>query len=203
MSHPVGVGNAKHRFPHYEGLAEGACFPMFRTEAFERVGLYDEALIRNQDDELNLRVEKAGGKVFLSPRARCEYYVRETPAALFRQYFQYGYWRVAVLRKHRMPASWRQIAPVTFFVVLIAAASAGWFISGGSGLITAFVLPIAYASVLLGVGVRVATHRGFAEGLLFPAAAAIMHLAYASGFALACLSIRKSGGRRIQTAISR
>jgi succinoglycan biosynthesis protein ExoA len=87
MSHPVGVGNARHRFPDYEGHAEGACFPMFRREVFEKVGLYDENLIRNQDDEFNYRLTRAGEIVFISPRARSTYFVRETPSQLFRQYF--------------------------------------------------------------------------------------------------------------------
>ena len=93
MSHPVGIGNAKHRFGNYEGYAEGACFPVFRKEIFDKVGLYDETLVRNQDDELNYRIARIGGKVFISPRAKCTYYVRETPWQLFRQYFQYGYWK--------------------------------------------------------------------------------------------------------------
>ena len=86
MSHPIGVGNARHRFPDYEGYAEGACFPMFRRETFEQVGLFDEALVRNQDDDFNYRVAQAGGKVFISPSARCIYYVRESPRDLYWQY---------------------------------------------------------------------------------------------------------------------
>ena len=62
MAHPLGVGNAKHRFPEYEGYAEGACFPVFRREIFEKVGLFDENLVRNQDDEFNFRVALSGEK---------------------------------------------------------------------------------------------------------------------------------------------
>lgn len=80
MAHPIGVGNAKHRYPTYEGYAQGACYPMFRKEVFEKIGLYDEQLLRNQDDELNYRLAKHGEKVFISPRARCTYFVRETPS---------------------------------------------------------------------------------------------------------------------------
>ena len=71
MSHPVGIGNAKHRFPNYEGYAEGACFPMFRKEIFDKVGLYDETLVRNQDDELNYRIARKEGRSLFPRRARC------------------------------------------------------------------------------------------------------------------------------------
>src|SRR5262249_41619552 len=91
MSHTVGVGNAKRRVPDYEGYAEGACFPVFRREVFDKIGLYDEDLVRNQDDDLNYRLAVAGGKVFISPRAWCSYYVRDAPVPFFRQYFEYGY----------------------------------------------------------------------------------------------------------------
>lgn len=187
MSHPVGIGNAKHRFPNYEGYAEGACFPMFRKETFEKFGLYDENLVRNQDDDLNYRIARNGGKVFISPIASSNYCVREAPLQLFRQYFQYGYWRVAVIRKHRLPASIRQLAPVSFFSLMLILLVVGLFLPGWLGLITA-LLPVAYAGMLLAAGVGIAIKEGALVGHMFPIAAAIMHLAYAAGFAWALLS---------------
>jgi glycosyltransferase involved in cell wall biosynthesis len=181
MSHPVGVGNAKHRFPNYEGYAEGACFPMFRKEIFKKVGLFDENLIRNQDDEFNYRLARAGEKVFISPRARCTYFVRETPSQLFRQYFQYGFWRVAVLRKHRSLPSVRQIIPASFLLLMGIFFIAGLFLPGWWRLAVA-VLPVAYAAVLLGAGVGIAVTRDWAAGLMFPVAAILIHTAYAAGF---------------------
>ncbi len=181
MAHPVGIGNAKHRHPHYEGYAEGACYPVFRKEIFEKIGFYDESLVRNQDDELNYRLAKSGGKVFLSPRARSTYFVRETGRALFRQYFHYGYWRVAVLRKHRIPASLRQIVPPLFMLVMLVVAVLGLFLPGWWRL-TAGVLPLVYAATLLAVGVWTVGRAGGRVAFLFPVAAAIMHVAYAAGF---------------------
>jgi len=180
MSHPVGVGNAKHRFPDYEGYAEGACFPMFRKEIFDEVGLFDENLVRNQDDDFNYRVARGGGKIFISPRARCTYYVRETPSQLFWQYCQYGYWRVAVLRKHRLPASIRQIVPVVFFSLMLIVFAVGLCLPGQWRLVAA-VLPLVYVSMLFVTGVGVVAKKGVLVGLLFPIAAATMHSAYAAG----------------------
>jgi hypothetical protein len=162
---------------------------MFRKEIFDKVGLYDEDLVRNQDDEMNYRLATSGQKVFISPRARCTYFVRETPALLFKQYFQYGFWRVAVLRKHRLPASFRQIVPPTFLLLTVTAFIVGLFMPGWwKG--TAIVLPLTYGAILSGAGVRVACRNGWMIGLLFPVAAAIMHIAYAVGFAWGVLNGR-------------
>lgn len=197
MSHPVGIGNARHRHPNYEGYAEGACFPMFRREVFEKVGLYDEALLRNQDDEFNYRLAKSGEKVFISPRARCTYFVRETPAQLFRQYYQYGFWRVAVLRKHRVPASLRQLAPPVFMFLMLLLAAVGWAFPGWWK-VSAIALPLIYGATLLGAGAGEAKRGGWGVALLFPVAAAIMHMAYAAGFATAILLGPHRPGREQQ-----
>jgi GT2 family glycosyltransferase len=181
MSHPIGVGNAKHRFPDYEGYAEGACFPVFRREIFKKVGLFDEELVRNQDDDFNYRVARAGGRVFLSPSARCIYYVRESPSQLFWQYCQYGYWRVVVLRKHRLPASVRQLVPVVFLLMMLTLLAAGMFLSGWWRL-TSVGLPLLYGGVLVSAGAGAMAKKGPRIGLMFPVCAAIMHFAYAVGF---------------------
>ncbi|MGE0646201.1 MAG: glycosyltransferase [Nitrospira sp.] len=180
MSHPVGIGNARHRHPNFEGYAEGACFPVFRKEVFEKVGLYDEMLVRNQDDELNYRFTKQGGKVFLSPRARATYFVRETVTSLFRQYFEYGYWRVAVLRKHRVPASFRQIVPPLFMSLMAGSVIVGWLLPGWWKLL-AGVLPVLYGTALLIAGLTQKGNRDWRVVLLFPVAASILHIAYAWG----------------------
>ncbi|MEO5631819.1 MAG: glycosyltransferase family 2 protein [Nitrospiraceae bacterium] len=181
MTHPLGIGNAKHRHPTYEGYAEMACYPVFRKEVFERIGLYDERFVRNQDDELCYRLARHGEKVFISPRARYTYFIRETPSKLFRQYFDYGYWRVAVLRKHRRPASLRQIVPPLFMFLVLVLAILGLLLPGWWKL-TALALPLIYASTLLIVGFWEFGKVGWRVAVLFPVATATMLAAYASGF---------------------
>jgi glycosyltransferase involved in cell wall biosynthesis len=181
MSHPVGIGNAKHRYPTYEGYAEGACYPVFRKAVFEKVGLYDEQFVRNQDDEFNYRLARHGEKVFISPRARYTYFIRENPTLLFRQYFDYGFWRVAVLRKHRRPASLRQIVPPLFMSFTLAGAIFGLSLPGWWRL-TAGALPTVYAATLFIVGAKQGLNAGWRVAVFFPVAAAIMHAAYATGF---------------------
>jgi glycosyltransferase involved in cell wall biosynthesis len=180
MSHPVGVGNARHRFPHFEGYAEGACFPVFRREVFCRVGMYDESLVRNQDDEFNFRLRQSGERVFISPRARCVYLVRDHAAALVRQYFRYGFWRVAVWRKHRSLVSWRQLAPAGLLLLLLASLVAGLLLPAPWHL-TAALVPLAYVATLVIAGLFRVRADGWRTALLVPLAMLLMHMSYAAG----------------------
>ena len=95
-------------------------FGAFLPEAFERAGLFDESLRRNQDDEFTLRIRRAGGTVVLDPAIRVEYRPRGSLRAVFRQYFDYGFWKVAVMRKHGQTPNPRALAPVVFVSSLLA-----------------------------------------------------------------------------------
>ncbi len=181
MSHPLGVGNAKHRFPDYEGYAEGVCFPVFKSEVFEKVGLYDEKLTRNQDDELFLRMKKKNLKMYISPKAKCTYYVRETPAALYKQYFDYGLWRTAVLKKHKVPLSFRQIVPVLFVIFILISILIAPFIKLNP-FYTIFCIPVFYLLVLSTASLPIMMKKGVKIGTLFIYSAVILHISYALGF---------------------
>ena len=186
MSSRIGVGNAKHRFPDYEGYAEGACFPVFKKEVFNQIGLYDEELIRNQDDEFNFRMYKHKMKIYLSPKIKSIYYVRDEPKKLFKQYFEYGLWRVAVIKKHRMPRSFRQIIPISFFTFMFLIFIISPFLPGNS-LIISLILPGLYVISLLLFGLMLTKKNGLKIALLFPFATFIMHFAYALGFLIGTL----------------
>ncbi len=116
---------ATHRFPNYEGYVEGAHFPTFRKWIFDRIGKFDENLVRTEDDEFNYRITQAGGKIYVSPRVRYVYYVRDRLGKLFRQYFQYSFWRIPVIRKHKKPTTLRQIVPPLFFLAMFVLAAVG------------------------------------------------------------------------------
>jgi glycosyltransferase involved in cell wall biosynthesis len=114
------VGGARWHDVEYEGPADTVFGGFYRREVFDRLGLLDETLVRNQDDEFNLRLTRAAGRIWHSPRIRSWYYPRASLAAVFRQYLQYGYWKVAVIQKHRIPASVRHLVPGSFVGALIA-----------------------------------------------------------------------------------
>lgn len=186
MSSKIGVGNANHRFSDFEGYAEGACFPVFRREVFSKVGLYDEELIKNQDDEFNFRMHKQKLKVYLSNKIKSIYFVRDTPQKLFKQYYDYGLWRVVVIKKHRMPSSLRQLIPVSFFSLIFLLILCSPFLPFNR-FITSLALPIIYFLALFLYGLGLSIKHGIKIGLLSPLAVLIMHLAYAFGFLVGLL----------------
>jgi succinoglycan biosynthesis protein ExoA len=107
-------------------------FGAFRPEAFSRAGLFDESLVRNQDDEIMLRIRRAGGRVVLDPAIKVYYTPRGSYRGVFRQYYQYGLWKVPVMLKHRQVLSARSLAPVGFVgsLAVLGLASAATPIAG-------------------------------------------------------------------------
>ena len=205
MSSPVGVGNALFRLGNYEGYVDTLAFGAYWRWVFDKIGLFDEELVRNQDDELNLRVILGGGKIYLHPEIRSQYFPRTSLAKLWRQYFQYGFWRIRTIQKHRQPASLRQLAPLVFVVVwlvLIVAALVFkpmiWALGGFAAL---------YALGLLIGMLDVARRSGLGPALLAPVVFAILHFAYGLGSlkgAVWFLLLRRGGQRRPeQYAMSR
>ena len=178
QSHRLGVGNATHRFEGYEGYAEGALFPAFRRWVFDKIGYFDENLVRNQDDELNYRLKQGGGKVFISPRAKFSYIVRGSLKQLFRQYFQYSFWRIPVIKKHRRPTTLRQVIPPLFYLVVVILLITGlilrqpWIAVG---------LPLVYLTAICGAGLVLIPKVGWQVAIRLPVALFTMHLAYAMG----------------------
>jgi glycosyltransferase involved in cell wall biosynthesis len=178
MGHPFGVGNAHFRTGRAEGYVDTVAFGAYRRAVFERVGLFDEALVRNQDDEFNYRVVKGGFRIFLSRAIRSRYYVRASLRKLFRQYYQYGYWKVYVNRKHRTVTTLRQVVPALFvaFVLLgaVAALLHPWaFLAYQAGLL--LYLGVAVASALRAAG-------GIADVPGVLAAFLVLHSGYGIGY---------------------
>ncbi len=174
MAHPLGIGNATHRYPNFEGYAFGSAFPVFRKSLFDEVGYYDESFVRNQDDEFLLRLQMMGLKNYITPKIRSDYFVRETPTQLFRQFVQYGYWRVAVIQKLKRAASLRQFAPSIFVASLILA-----FVLN----IQAFLM--LFGSYGLTLSLAALYHwrqSSFLTCCYLPIAISLMHFGYAFGF---------------------
>jgi len=114
----VGVGNFRNK--EEDGFTDTVGTPVYRKSIFNEIGLFDEALVRNQDDELNFRLLKKGYKIFFTVKTGMKYFVRANYKNLYRQYFQYGYWKVYVNRKHKAITTFRQLVPAVFvgFVIL-------------------------------------------------------------------------------------
>jgi GT2 family glycosyltransferase len=133
-------------------------FGAFRPEAFARAGLFDESLRRNQDDEFNLRVRRAGGRVVLDSSIRVLYAPRASFRGVFRQYYEYGLWKVPVILKHRELPSPRSLAPPAFVAGLATLAPAAVVSTAARRLLGAQLA--AYMALALVFGVTTVRRRG-------------------------------------------
>lgn len=117
-SHPFGVGGARFHYSTQAEWVDTVYLGAWRRDLFNHIGLFDEELVRNQDDELNYRLRSLGGRVLLSPDIKSRYAVRSKPKALFSQYFQYGYWKVRVMQKHPRQMRLSHFMPPLFVLSL-------------------------------------------------------------------------------------
>jgi len=122
MSSPFGVGNASFRTGAEDGFVDTVAFGAYRKEVFEQIGYFDEDLVRNQDDEYNYRVLSAGFKIYLSNSINVKYFVRGNYSKLWRQYYQYGYWKVYVNKKVRAVTTIRQLFPSALVLFMVVGA---------------------------------------------------------------------------------
>lgn len=201
---PFASGGASSRRLAYEGPVDSVYLGCWRKETLLRLGLFDENLVRNQDDELNLRLIRGGGTVWQSPLIRSYYHPRSSLVRLFQQYAQYGYWKVCVVRKHRLPASMRHLIPAGFLalVVLLLIGSlffgqARWSLAG---------LCSTYALVCIGLSAvtcRKVEHWKYF--LIMPAVFMAYHLGYGVGFWSGILDfiLFRRGGRKSYSMLTR
>jgi succinoglycan biosynthesis protein ExoA len=194
MDSPFG-GVGWRRDPANDVRRESDVLPYgaFRPEAFERAGVFDESFVRNQDDEFTLRIRRRGGRVLLDPTIRVYYTPRGSFRGVFRQYFEYGFWKVPVMRKHKQVVSGRSLAPPVFVTSLGILALIAVFIPAARA-----VLALALAAYFCGAlvfGARSLRARHEPLGLLPRVLATYptFHVAYGLGLLWGLLRI---GGSR-------
>ena len=174
------MGGARSHQTNYEGYVDTVIYGCWKKSVFDRVGLFDEELVRNQDDEHNLRLVRVGGRIYQSPRIRSWYHVRGSLTALFRQYMQYGYWKVLVIRKHQMPASFRHVVPGAFVGAICLLAAIGLIWSPGFWAVAG--LALLYGAGVLALSLAIAART---KWRLLPALPGVMwcfHFGYGYGF---------------------
>lgn len=180
-AHPLGVGDALYRHAKQAAAVDTVPFGAWNRLLVEQIGGYDESLLSNEDYEFNARIRQDGGKIWLDPAIRSLYFARPTLAALARQYWRYGFWKLQMLRRYPKTLRWRQALPPLFVLSLLGGAllAPAWPVFGW---LLAFEL-LAYFGILGLAGLRsTIQHRG--AFLLFglPLAITVMHIAWGSGF---------------------
>lgn len=179
MASPAGVGNSRFRLGNYEGWVDTLPYGAHPKWIFEKVGYFDEELTRNQDDEFNLRINLAGGKIWMSPSIRAKFYSRSSISKLLKQYFLYGFWRIRTMQKHKRPATLRQVVPLIFVLSILILALAGfvwtplWYLLGAE--IGLYLLGIIAGAVDVG------RKSGWKYMPLAPIIFSILHFAYGLG----------------------
>jgi len=179
LSHPFGVGNSYFRIgvgaPRW---VDSVPFGCFRREVFDRIGLFDEELIRNQDDEFNLRLIKYGGRILLLPDVVSYYFARRSLGDLVRMYYQYGYYKPLVARKVDGVMTVRQLVPGLFVLTLVGTTALAPLLP---------VLPVAatvvgaYVAALLGCVVGAVRRHGWRCALALAAVFPAVHFSYGIG----------------------
>jgi glycosyltransferase involved in cell wall biosynthesis len=174
-----GVGSVAFRQAKEERFVDTAAFAAYRRDVFERVGLFDEELVRDQDDEFNYRLRARGGRIFLTPRIRSRYVARSSAARLWRQYFGYGFWKVRVLQKHPRTMQPRHFVPALSIGAGLALVLAGLFDS--RALWAASALAAIYVACAVAASLWTASDGGWRRIsrllIIFP----ILHLGYGLG----------------------
>ncbi len=185
MQHPVGVGNSRFHLGNFSGYVDTVYLGTFWKKLFSEIGLYDTNKT-NEDAELNLRISKAGKKVYLDSSIKVIYFPRESLKKLAVQYFKYGRARYYTILKHRKITSLRQLGPVALAVVLLLSITLSFLWP------LLLLFPLSYILVLLLAAlfswskIKVS----LIERLLIALAWAIMHTSWGIGF-LSCLIFHK------------
>jgi glycosyltransferase involved in cell wall biosynthesis len=173
------AGGASSRRLDFDGWVDTVYLGSWPRKTFERFGGFDEQLVRNQDDEHNLRITKGGGKVWQSSRIRSTYRPRATLSHVFRQYLQYGYWKPFVMKKHGQAASLRHLVPSLFVAALAVLAVPMLF-----GIVWPLMALLAlYGAAVLAMTLGVWQQQGIPGPVVLriPAVIAAYHLGYGIG----------------------
>lgn len=186
---PIGLGGGAYHGGTQEGEAESAYLGVMRRQVLEEVGLFDESIRRGEDWELNLRIRRAGYRVWFDPALSVTYWPRESWTRLARQFSATGRWRGELVRRYGRGNSVRFFAPPALVLTLALAALvavlqltglvSGWWAVGTS---LVYVPVLAYVLLVIGVALGRGGGRGWRDKLWTLAVLPTMHMSWGAGF---------------------
>jgi hypothetical protein len=203
------AGGARSRQLDFEGEVDTVYLGCWPRVSLDKFGGFDEALVRNQDDEHNLRIRRGGGRIWQSSLIRSTYRPRARLAQVLRQYLQYGYWKPFVMKKHGQAASIRHLVPGLFVAsLLLAAPSALVGLLLGSALLVAPLLMLVslYCAAVAAMTLAVARDASLdtAATLRLPGVIAAYHLGYGTGTLFGAWdALQRDNGRERFAALTR
>jgi succinoglycan biosynthesis protein ExoA len=187
MTHPFGMGGVAFRSVQGQVVKEVDTVPYgaYRREVFEHIGKLDIELVRNQDDEFNYRLRKANGRILLASDIQSQYFSRSSFRRLWRQFYDYGYWKVRVWQKHPSQMKIRHFIPALFVLVLLLGGLLA-FLTVEFRLLWILGI-IAYIIVDIYASVQCTWANGWQSALSLPFIFPILHIGYGAGFIVGLL----------------
>ncbi|MGP3536116.1 glycosyltransferase family 2 protein [Microbacterium sp. RD1] len=186
---PIGLGGGAYHGGTREGEAESAYLGVMRRAVLEEVGYFDETIRRGEDWELNLRIRRAGYRVWFDPQLSVVYWPRESWVRLARQFRATGAWRGELVRRYGRRNSLRFFAPpalvaIAALAVVVAALQVTRVLTGVWALMASIVYaPVAaYAVLVAAVAAGRGGGKGWRDKLWTVAVLPTMHVAWGSGF---------------------
>lgn len=192
LSSPFGVGNSYYRIgvtePKYVDTVPFGCY---RKEVFDRIGLFNEKLVRTQDIELNARLRKNGGKILLSPDIKSYYYARPNLKKLCKQYFATAKWKIYLTKLVPGSLTVRHFIPLIFTIGLIGSLILSLFWDYGL-LLLALVLASYFFTALI-FSAKISLKNGFRYIFILPIVFLCLHISYGLGMLWGILTSRNFG----------
>ena len=193
LGHPLGVGNALFRLkPTTARWVDTVPFGCYRRELFDRLGLFDEELLRNQDDEFNHRLRSAGGRILLVPDVEVDYVARGTYGQLRRMFWQYGVYKPLAAAKVGSLPTIRQLVPPAFVAALVALTVLALLPTGTEWPLLTLV--VVYCLAVGSQAVRLVSREGVGAAAGFMLAVPVMHVMYGAGWLVGALRLLRRGG---------
>ena len=178
ITSPFGVGNAVFHYREKPAWVDTVYLGAYRRDVFERVGGFDEEMKANEDNEFNLRLLQAGGKIWLDPAISSIYHNRITLRGFWCQYFRYGFGKMRVMQKRKVVASYRHMVP-SLFIFGIAASLLFAFFTYNYIFVLVLVGPYILINLLVSLW---KTRKDWKVFVFLPIAFLTIHISYGIGF---------------------
>jgi glycosyltransferase involved in cell wall biosynthesis len=170
----LGVGNSRFHFENYNGYTDSVYLGAWKRSVFEKIGIFDEQMLRNQDDEFHYRAKHSGLLIFQTPDIKSYYFPRKDLISLYRQYFGYGLFKPLVLKKIKSEIKIRHLVPMLFVSYLAVLPFVCWVHSVTWVPLIVYLVLLAVFSCQAKGGLKV---MGWSM-LVYP----VLHIAYGTGF---------------------
>jgi glycosyltransferase involved in cell wall biosynthesis len=183
LNSKIGVSGSSFR-TRKPGIVESIPYGVFKKEVFDTVGNYNEALLRNQDNDMNYRIGEAGYKLYLTNKTSSKYYPKQTVKSLLNYSHNNGKWNAYTVKMGNGSLRWIHFVPFFFtlyILILVAFWGFQFFLNSGALFQVLSILPLSFYSLLLvSAAIRIKVKYNI-NRLLFPITVFRFHMRYGLG----------------------